>query len=308
MKVAILDDYQNVSMILGNFEKLKKDFNFKVFNQPFENEDYAIEQLKDFEALLIMRERTSINKKIISNLKNLKLIITSGMRNKSIDFLTAKESVELGFADQVFDYNWASLLEYTPEQIEEYVKCAQNPVYFVKTYVKIVHVDYGIVSFDLWPFQESFITTAIRERFVVAKMPRQVGKTTTIAAMILHMVLFTENYNVAILANKEKQSREILSRINFTKENLTVENDIAIKEYPPYVINRCLSGHIDCVLYANEMNLQHHLDKDMQYSFFLNTIRKRKRFSPWLRKDKVEDLECVKRYYGYGNEKASHGR
>jgi D-3-phosphoglycerate dehydrogenase len=91
MKVAILDDYQNVSLILGNFVKLKKNFNFHVFNHPFENEDSAIEQLKDFEVLLVMRERTPITKKIISNLKNLKLIITSGMRNKSIDFLTAKE-------------------------------------------------------------------------------------------------------------------------------------------------------------------------------------------------------------------------
>jgi D-3-phosphoglycerate dehydrogenase len=91
MKVAILDDYQDVSLILGNFEKLKKDFVFQVFNHPFENEDSTIEQLKDFEVLLVMRERTPITKKIISNLKNLKLIITSGMRNKSIDFLTAKE-------------------------------------------------------------------------------------------------------------------------------------------------------------------------------------------------------------------------
>jgi phosphoglycerate dehydrogenase-like enzyme len=91
MKVAILDDYQNVSLIIGNFEKLKKDFDFYVFNQPFENEDSIIEQLKDFEVLLIMRERTLITKKIISNLRNLKLIITSGMRNKSIDFTTAKE-------------------------------------------------------------------------------------------------------------------------------------------------------------------------------------------------------------------------
>jgi phosphoglycerate dehydrogenase-like enzyme len=91
MKVAILDDYQNVSLILGNFEKLRKDFDFHVFNQPFLNEDEVIEKLKDFEILLIMRERTPITKKIISNLKDLKLIITSGMRNKSIDFLTAKE-------------------------------------------------------------------------------------------------------------------------------------------------------------------------------------------------------------------------
>jgi hypothetical protein len=83
------------------------------------------------------------------------------------------------------------------------------------------------------------------------------------------------------------------------------EDPSLVKEYAPFIINRCLSGHIDCVLFANEMNINSHLDKDMQYSFFLNTIRKRKRFSPWLRKDKVQDLECVKRYYGYSNEKAS---
>jgi D-3-phosphoglycerate dehydrogenase len=91
MKVAILDDYQNVSLILGNFEKLNKDFNFKVFNQSFENEDDVIEKLKDFEILLVMRERTPITKNIIKNLNKLKLIITSGMRNKSIDLLAAKE-------------------------------------------------------------------------------------------------------------------------------------------------------------------------------------------------------------------------
>ena len=91
MKVAILDDYQNVSMILGNFKKLKKNFDFQVFNQPFVNEDHAIEQLKGFEVLLLMRERTRITRNVIKNLKNLKLIITSGMRNKSIDLLAAKE-------------------------------------------------------------------------------------------------------------------------------------------------------------------------------------------------------------------------
>ena len=95
--------------------------------------------------------------------------------------------------------------------------------------------------------------------------------------------------------------KDWLNSINFTKEDLS-EN---IKEYPPYIINRCLSGHIDCVMYANEMNINHHLSKDMQYSFYLNSLRKRKRFSPWLRKDKVTDLECVKQYYGYSNEKAS---
>jgi len=91
MKVAILDDYQNISLILGNFEKLKKDFDFHVFNKSFENEDDVIEKLKDFEILLVMRERTPITKNIIKNLKKLKLIITSGMKNKSIDLLAAKE-------------------------------------------------------------------------------------------------------------------------------------------------------------------------------------------------------------------------
>ena len=95
--------------------------------------------------------------------------------------------------------------------------------------------------------------------------------------------------------------KDWLNSINLTKEDLS-EN---IKEYPPYIINRCLSGHIDCVMYANEMNMHHHLDKDMQYSFYLNSLRKRKRFSPWIRKDKVTDLECVKQYYRYSNEKAS---
>ena len=95
--------------------------------------------------------------------------------------------------------------------------------------------------------------------------------------------------------------KDWLNSINFTKEDLTEHS----KEYPPYIINRCLSGHLDCIMFANEMNLHHHLDKDMQYSFYLNTLRKKKRFSPWLRKDKVQDLECVKQYYGYSNEKAS---
>jgi D-3-phosphoglycerate dehydrogenase len=115
MKVAILDDYQNVSLILGNFEKLKKDFDFQVFNQPFENEDNVIEQLKDFEVLLAMRERTPITKKIILNLKNLKLIITSGMQNKSIDFLTAKEKKIIvcgtdSYSNSTTELTWALIL------------------------------------------------------------------------------------------------------------------------------------------------------------------------------------------------------
>lgn len=99
--------------------------------------------------------------------------------------------------------------------------------------------------------------------------------------------------------------KDWLNSINFNKENLIKESPDIIKDYPPYIINRCLSGHMDCIMFANEMNKYSFLDKDMQYVFYLNILRKRKRFSPWLRKDKISDLEIVKRYYGYSNEKAS---
>ena len=98
--------------------------------------------------------------------------------------------------------------------------------------------------------------------------------------------------------------KDWLNSINFSKEDLTVDDPDTIKDYTPYIVNRCLSGHLDTVLYSNEMNLHNHLDKDMQYQFYLNSLRKRKRFSPWLRKDKVENLNIIKRYYGYSNEKA----
>jgi hypothetical protein len=98
--------------------------------------------------------------------------------------------------------------------------------------------------------------------------------------------------------------KDWLNSINFTKENLMEDPNVK-KDYPPYIINRCLSGHLDCVMFANEMNKYSFLDKDLQYSFYLNTLRKKKRFSPWLRKDKVTDLEIIKQYYGYSNEKAS---
>ena len=97
--------------------------------------------------------------------------------------------------------------------------------------------------------------------------------------------------------------KDWLNSINFTKENLIEDPDM-ISSYPPYIVNRCLSGHLDTVLFANEMNKYSNLDKDMQYSFFLYTLRKRKRFSPWLKKEQIDDLDLVKKHYGYSNEKA----
>ena len=99
--------------------------------------------------------------------------------------------------------------------------------------------------------------------------------------------------------------KDWLNSINQTKKNLIDEDPSLEKEYPPYIVNRCLSGHLDCIIFANEMNKYNFLPKKLQYEFLLNSLRKKKRFSPWLRKDKVTDLECVKQYYGYSNEKAS---
>ena len=91
-KVAVLDDYQNIAKDFIDLKKLSSKYEFQVFNDLFENEDDAIEKLKEFEVLFIMRERTKITKKLIESLKKLKLIVTSGMRNKSIDLEIAKKN------------------------------------------------------------------------------------------------------------------------------------------------------------------------------------------------------------------------
>ncbi|MEK9912435.1 MAG: DNA polymerase clamp loader subunit A [Flavobacteriaceae bacterium] len=98
--------------------------------------------------------------------------------------------------------------------------------------------------------------------------------------------------------------KDWLNSINLSKDNLLDEDPLAEKDYPPYVINKCMAGHMDTILFANEMNLSHYLDKKLQYDFFINSIKTKKRYSPWLKKDKFDDLEVVKQYYGYSNEKA----
>ena len=98
--------------------------------------------------------------------------------------------------------------------------------------------------------------------------------------------------------------KEWLNSINITKKNLIDEEPDLEKQYPSYIVYRCMSGHIDAILLANEMNKRPNLPKKLQYDFFLNSIRKRKRYSPWLRKEEIENLDFVKRYYGYSNEKA----
>lgn len=111
-------------------------------------------------------------------------------------------------------------IEWTQETVKEYIKCSKDPLYFIQKYVKIINVDKGLVPFDPFSFQKDIISLSTKERFVICKMPRQVGKTTVVAAIILHYVLFNENYSVAILANKEAQAIEILGRIQLAYEHL----------------------------------------------------------------------------------------
>ena len=99
--------------------------------------------------------------------------------------------------------------------------------------------------------------------------------------------------------------KEYLNAINFTKKNLMDSDDLLWqKEYPAFIVNKILSGFQDCIMLVNEMNRNHFVDKDMQFHFLLNSIRSKKRYSPFLRSSKLKDLDVVKEYYGYNNEKA----
>ena len=98
--------------------------------------------------------------------------------------------------------------------------------------------------------------------------------------------------------------KDWLNSINVTKNNLIDEDPDLEKGYPAYIINRCLSGQVDSVMFANEINKHPNLSKKLQYDFFLNSLRKRKRYSPWIRKEQIENLDLVKKYYGYSSEKA----
>lgn len=112
------------------------------------------------------------------------------------------------------------VLEFSAEQILEYDRCSRDAEYFIENYVKIISVDHGVVPFRPYEFQKEIFNTAIANRFVVCKMPRQCGKTTAIVGLLLWYVLFNEGFSIAILANKLAQAREILSRLQFAYENL----------------------------------------------------------------------------------------
>ena len=111
-------------------------------------------------------------------------------------------------------------IEFTQENIEEYLKCKDDPVYFAQNYVKIVTLDHGLQPFKTYDFQEKLINNFYRNRFNICKMPRQTGKSTTVISFLLHHVVFNDSVNIGILANKASTARELLSRLQIAYENL----------------------------------------------------------------------------------------
>ena len=109
---------------------------------------------------------------------------------------------------------------WTQEQIDEYIKCKNDAIYFAKNYVKIVNVDEGLINFRMWPFQEEMLALFQSNRFVITKCPRQVGKTTTAVAYLLHATIFEDSQNCAVLANKGSLARDILAKYQLAYENL----------------------------------------------------------------------------------------
>ena len=111
-------------------------------------------------------------------------------------------------------------VEFTQENIEEFIKCKDDPVYFAKNYIQIVSLDEGLVNFNLYPFQEKLISNFHENRFNICKMPRQTGKSTTVVSYLLHYAVFNDNVNIAILANKASTARDLLGRLQLAYENL----------------------------------------------------------------------------------------
>ena len=111
-------------------------------------------------------------------------------------------------------------VEFTKDDIKEYHKCAQDPLYFIENYVQIVSLDEGLVPFEMYDFQRGMVSTMHDNRFSIFKLPRQSGKSTTIISYLLHYALFNPNVNIAVLANKSSTARDILSRLQLAYENL----------------------------------------------------------------------------------------
>lgn len=120
---------------------------------------------------------------------------------------------------------------FTQQELDEFIKCAEDPVYFAMTYMRIINVDRGLIPFEMWDFQQDMLKKFHENRFSICKLPRQVGKTTTSVAFLLHYILFNENVNVAILANKSATAREIMGRLQLAFEYLPKFLQQGVKEW-----------------------------------------------------------------------------
>lgn len=122
-------------------------------------------------------------------------------------------------------------IAFTQQQVEEYQKCAADPIYFIEKYCKIINIDKGLVNFKLYDFQKEMIDVFIHNRFAIAKCPRQVGKTIAVSGYLLWVVLFKGNQNIAVLANKDRQAKVILARIKFMFEHLPKWLQMGVTEW-----------------------------------------------------------------------------
>ena len=111
-------------------------------------------------------------------------------------------------------------LEFSEDDIQEYLKCKSDPVYFTEKHIKIVNVDEGLVSFNMYKFQKKLLKNFHKHRFNICKMPRQTGKSTTVVSYLLHYAIFNDNVNIGILANKAATARDLLGRLQLAYENL----------------------------------------------------------------------------------------
>jgi len=173
-------------------------------------------------------------------------------------------------------------MELTTEQTLELMRCRKDPVYFIRTYVKIISLDHGVVPFKMWEFQERFVQTVEDNRFTIAKMPRQVGKTQTSASYILWCILFKKAYKVAILANKMDQAQEIMDRIQMSYENLPmwlqngvitwnkrkVELENGSQVFASATSSSAIRGKSVNLVYLDEFA---HIDRNLQQKFFTST-------------------------------------
>ena len=130
-----------------------------------------------------------------------------------------------------------SNLDYTPEQLREYKKCMEDPIYFAETYVKIMSVDYGTIPFTLYGFQKEMVESFRNNRFSICKLPRQCGKSTTSVAFILWYILFNQGKNVGILANKGELAQELLGRLQLAYESLPFWLQQGVETYNKRSIN-----------------------------------------------------------------------